>query len=63
MKYKITYKNQWGYTHTKTIKANSQEQANLQADAYVKTTEYAYAIGVMGNSELISVIEQDGDEK
>ena len=58
MKYKITYKNQWGYKHTKTIKADSQEAANLQAESYVKTTEYEYAVGVLGHSELISAVEQ-----
>jgi hypothetical protein len=60
MKYKLTYTNQWGYKHTKTIKAESQEEASAKALEYVKTTEYEYAVGALGHSEIISVIEQDG---
>ena len=60
MKYKLTYANQWGCRHTKTIKAESQEEANTKASEYVKTTEYAYALGVLGNSEIISLVNLDG---
>ena len=60
MKYKVTYENQWGFQHTKTIKARSQEEASKKADEYVRSTEYAYAVSALGHSKLISIIEQDG---
>ena len=59
MKYKITYLNQWGMRRTKTIKAESVEEANNKAVEYVNSTEYEYMKGI-GNSEIISVVEQDG---
>jgi len=61
MKYKITYLNQWGMKRTKTIKAESQEVANVKAEEYVRSTEYDYMTVFSGHSEIVSVEPQEAD--
>lgn len=59
MKFKITYLSQWDIAHVKTISAESQEEADEKAAAYVKGTEYAYMIPSHGHSKIISVKQKD----